>query len=238
MSDLAVEFFVQKSNPCHVPSGPAGGQFCETGSGRGGNASPDPASVVRFDAGGKRGVVLASELPFVSPYLTRDEQSAVSGYKSFGYKAINEYQATGKTKNENTKREAQAMASVMKRTSVAEPVSVYRGVNGPLAGKLSTLPEGAVFKAPCYQSTSTSLETASKFALGELGEAARVGSTAASPTILHFKVQPKMRAIPIAKLSGFADTEKELVLDRGTSWRVAGKKQNAAGVTVVTLEKV
>jgi hypothetical protein len=33
MSDLAVEF--DKLNTCHIPSGPKGGQFCETGGGSG-----------------------------------------------------------------------------------------------------------------------------------------------------------------------------------------------------------
>jgi 2'-5' RNA ligase len=182
----------------------------------------DPAGLVNvktFNRGEMKGDKVPSPISAVTPA----EKSSLGEYKTFGFAKVNAYLCTGKAANENVKPMAKDVAAVMKRSTLAEDTTVYRGVNGPLAEKLGALSVGDSGKLPCYQSTTTSMNLAKDFASGKLGEAARTSSTATSPTVLHLDVQRGYGAIPVAKMSGYSDTERELLLNKGGSFRVTDK---------------
>ncbi len=233
-SGLEAEFSVQKLNTCHVPSGPHGGEFCETGGLAGsGFPSTSPVSVAAAER-------IAVKYPGVAvgidpPPPDKGEHAAMGSYKSQGYKAINSFLlgTPGFTDNPKYRKEAEDLGRVIRRSTLESDATLYRGMSGKPAVALSKLPVGSEFSIPCFQSTSASLKTAVKFA----DEGGR------SPVVFKIQAPKGTQALPIEKFAALkAGSEREMVLNSGLRYRVVGKKEEYLGVgkqvsyKVLTLE--
>ena len=196
-----------KGNPCHVKSGPTGGQFCAT---RGGGASSEKP--INFIAGNPSTMdnFLRRASESWKKKLEGDHVQSIRKYTKDGNynKRLNADLRSGKpvgTREDTVK----ALDAAIAKHSFNKDI----GVSAPLASKLTP---GVVFKDKGYTSTSLDFSIADDFSGFDRG---------AKGLVMRIRVPAGRKAAPINGLSSIPD-ENEVLLPRGSSYKVIG---NATG---------
>ncbi len=204
---------VEKTNSCHNPSGPSGGQFCS------GSASSfaTQRALYKYNEGESNAVTVAVN----PPPPTDEEVNALEDYKGMGYASVNKFlltkysSITDEREFRNLEGLVTSISSVMGRASLEKETTLYRGIGGKPAAVISQLPVGSEFSVPCFQSTSASPKVAAAFS-----------DQGRSSVIFQIKVPAGTPALPLDKLVRklHATAEKEIVLDKDLRYRVTGKE--------------
>jgi hypothetical protein len=149
--------------------------------------------------------------------MTDAEARTRGNYISMGYEAINGH--LRKPKNFPTPAVTAAVKNMdaifEKVPPLEKEVTVYRGVSGSAADKILKLRKGAMLSDPAFISTSFSQDVAKDFAT--------VGGI-----VMSIKVPKGRRAVPGER------TENELILPRGTRFKVVKKTKKSIVLEVVS----
>ena len=211
---------VLKSNSCHVPSGPAGGQFCEIGGGSG-----KVSTTVQW---------LQS--------LTQEESRALSAwakpneFNGLNARLRNQEITTKVPKRERDRYEqdvlsATTLDSAIGKSSLPRDRTVYRGITGTAAGRLVDAPVGTTFSDKGFVSTSSAKNVAQRFA---------ENWTAGGPNVvIQIALKRGQRG---ASMDTFASqhnkTEHEILLPRNLTFKIVAKRQEKYRYTDMTVVDV
>lgn len=148
-------------------------------------------------------------------HLTTEQIDAIKEYSKSGYKSLNELLRTGvgdNTASDERLRNLLDAAFARPEFTVQKSVTVYRGID------LSTFVSGtddpssltgSVFEDKGFMSTTTQKSTAVGFS-----------STEGQPTVIRATAKPGTAALYMPRLSSVSRDESELLLNRGTKFRV------------------
>jgi len=162
-------------------------------------------------------------------------RDAFENYDNVGYEKVNEELRSGKLKGE-AKETVETMDQAFAKASLAKDATAYRYFGPKTYAKLSKLEAGAVFQDKGFVSTATSLKGAQDFAKWH------ATAVLGKPRLAE-QEQGKIVTINVPKgskavsMTDFVDEakngEKELLLNRGTQFRVVSKSDKGITVEVV-----
>ena len=208
----AVRVRLSKFNQCHVKSGPAGGQFCETG-GSGGSTGASvatetkpsvPTTSAKFDLDAATSALKAS----VTPY----ELTTIKNYSGYAASNLNPALRKDKSLNASHAKMTEALDSAIQKSELPHDVTVYRGLSSGASKMAFFATPGSVFSDKAYASTTVDKAVGKR--IGEGG------------VLLEIKLRKGAKVLPIDGLSRYPD-ERELLLPRNTSYKVKSKTWDA-----------
>jgi len=216
-----IELAVSKVNTCHVGGGSKGGQFCATGGGGGGGAAST--------AGSSGGTVTPSEHSLgvthttQPPSLSTSELEALNSYKGMGFVAINNH-LLGRPGGASVQQQVDNLSAVVDRSSITKDTVLYRGISGKYAKGIASLPVGAEYTIPSFQSTSSQEGTATIFAAGGYKNGRTVNQ---SPVLLEVKVPRGTKGLEIEQFTkdGLKTGEGEVVLGPNLKYRIVKSRK-------------
>lgn len=147
----------------------------------------------------------ASSLSF-----TAREIEAFGNYTGAMYKTVNPRLRAGKSVSSDDKEDLAIMDKAFAKASLSQAVTVYRGLAPEIASKLTV---GSSFKDGGFTSTSTDKD------IGRMYTNIGGGGSA----LMEIRVPKGAKAISVKSASQFTK-ENEILLNRGSSFRVVGEK--------------
>jgi hypothetical protein len=146
--------------------------------------------------------------------LTDREKNSFREYAAAGYRDINTALRTGKKIPKDLRKDVKNIDDVFSRTRTSSPMMVYRGVSPELAEKISSQSE---FIDAGYFSTSISEKGADTFARGH------------GAGLLEISVPAGSHAVSLQNIGGFTKNEKEILLDKGSRFKIVSVKKPRRG---------
>lgn len=152
---------------------------------------------------------------FTAP-LSSSERAALERYKGAGYRYVNavamgEGEKLGRLQRLEGEKNFPLVESAMAKSRTTEDVIVHRGIPA-FVSQVASLSSGDEFKLPLYTSTSASEAKAREFL-------DRTGGT-----MMRIKVPKGTNALAADQFGQVNKKERELILDRGLSYRVLSKE--------------
>jgi len=214
MSDLALDLF-SKFNPCHDQ----GGKFCETGGSANWKGAKDFADSpyqedARVSSTGASGAYTDKLATSWKEQLSNSEITAVRQYTRGG--AINSHLRDGTVSLDTQKEQVAKLDSAIRKFTLPEDLVVYRSVKG-----VSKLTAGQVVEDKGFVSTSTNRRYAS-------------GDVHSRVTKARILLRAGQHAGPIGNPLTDRPGEDEVLLPRGSKFRVVGKTVKSFQDSIVT----
>lgn len=156
--------------------------------------------------------------PLINNSLNDNDKNILKSYTNGNSEGVNYYLGTGKvlsrTNEPYIKERIKELDSVFDKSSLKSPMKVYRGIdeNDELDDFYRNWSVGSIQTVNGYSSTTESLDVAKQFTNEETDF-----------TVLEIDLPKGFKAIPISEISEFP-AEKEVLLNRGTKFKVMSKK--------------
>lgn len=157
------------------------------------------------------------------PPIKVAEAKAIDDYTADGYEAINTFLRGNDPSDvisDEHAEEIYAMDAMFERSSLSEPLTVYRVMPPEL---LNGMKDGTVFQDDGFVSTSGSPDI--NYILG--------GETGTSATPVKINLPKGSRAVPVAHLSAMPK-ENEVLIDRGSRFKVSTGANGVKELTLLT----
>jgi len=156
--------------------------------------------------------------------FTSEEKSAFQNYSGAMFRSMNTRLRMGKSVASDDKKDLKLMDQAFARAKPISASTVYRGCGGDLFSGMSV---GDIFEDKAFFSTTISQSAASNFVRGD------------NAILLIIKLGGNAKAIPMWGISQFGKSEKEVLLNRGTKFKITDiKKARRGSVGKVYLEVV
>lgn len=170
--------------------------------------------------GGHSGIDADAHWAALKP--TKAESDAVKSYTSNMYISINGGLRGKIPVSPKAQESINGLDSLMKRSRLPNDTYVYRGLSGDTS-KLGSLKVGGVLKDAGFASTTTD-PAHSAVSQGKV--------------VMKVHAAPGTRAVPIGSKVSRTGNEAEVLFDRGTSFRIRGKRKLDDGRTELDVEAV
>lgn len=169
--------------------------------------------------------------------LTTNQEQSLHYYQSQGHETVNRVlrgEAATERQRNDAERTVKNIDQVMQRSRVTENVEVHRGmvVTDPAAhAALSRMQPGAVLREDGYMSTSADPEVIKRFGGGSGWDNPYPGDT---PVTMRVRVRAGTRAayMPATRRHSQANSEKELLIDRGATYQVTDRRESNGRVEI------
>ena len=198
---------------------PAADQFWVPGQNGVGEGSGGGNSAQGPEQAPEDGVRVVEAQPFIdAPHPTLAQQEAATDYAGSGYSTLNEDLRSGAPLDKWSKKIQEGLDSMFEKSSLNQDTTVYR------RAKFDFGDVGSVFVDKGYISTEHALdfadvEKAPRYSMN--GKDLPLGGN----TQLEIRVPAGYPAIDINQASGFDGGENEILLPRGTAFKVVSKER-------------